>query len=148
MYDTQLSFYLKNFYIKDFILENFKDEVLGLFSNKDPLYYFNISYNYNIYLFEPDGKVLCKLPFKLYSIHDKEDIIEDSYNMIFECLSEYLAKFSEGDYPLYIGLYIGMINTSELDILSLWFQRDRCINNIKKMQNDLSLPISIYKKNN
>src|ERR1700739_3773572 len=119
MYDTQLSFYLMYFRLEDFILNNFKNEILMLFNNEDPLYYFNISNNYNIYLFDIKHKILCKLPFKLHSLNDQEDIIEDSYNLIIDVLNNYLSSYSGSEYPLYIGLYISTCNVKELDIESL-----------------------------
>ena len=100
MYDTQLYFYLIKLNIKDFNLINFKQEILLLFSNENPLYYFDITITYNIYIFGPEGNILCKLPFKLYSLGDKEDVIEDAYNMLLESLKDYLSSLEVDKYPL------------------------------------------------
>ena len=142
MYDTQLYFYLMNFYLKDFILSHFKNEILMLFNNEDPLYYFDKSNNYNIYLLDSKGKILCKLPFKLYSLNDKEDIIEDVYNMIIDALQNYLSSFVYDEYPSNIVLYISICDVNALDIESLWLHINKCKDNICKMKSDLLLPIS------
>lgn len=142
MYDTQLYFYLINFRLEDFILNIVKNEILMFINNKDPLYYFNILDNYNIYLFDSKNKILCKLPLKIYSLNDQENIIENSYNTIINILNDYLSNLPEKEYPSYVGLYISTCNIKELDIESLWNHVDKCKDNMYKMQNDLLLPIS------
>lgn len=69
------------FHVNDINLGNFKKEVVSVFKNNDPIYKYDFQINstYYLHLFHPNGLIIKKLPFKLLSVEDNEDIIEDLF---------------------------------------------------------------------
>lgn len=147
MYDTQLNFYFMLYHLDDFTIKNYRDEILILFNNEDPLYYFIINIKYNIYMCLTNGIILYKLPFILHSLNDKDDVINDGYNSLKLSLDTYLSKLCNDNYPLMIGIFISSDNIYELydklDIKAIKSHMGKCINNISKMKSNLLMPIDI-----
>lgn len=115
MYNTILPFYFMYFHWEDFNLFNFKTEIISIFTNKNPKYLYKYDFHldcvYYIHLFESNNnKIICKLPFKLFSLNDNEDIIEDYYNKLLPSIDTYFSKRSDYKYPSYVGLYISRYN--------------------------------------
>jgi len=92
-------FYLKYFHIRNFDLTFFKEEILLIFGNKHPLYRCNFHVNtvYIIHLFLPNGRIIGKVPFKLLSVKDDEDLIEDIYFDLYVYLDKYLKSIQHED---------------------------------------------------
>jgi hypothetical protein len=131
------------FHVGDFSLSTFKEEIISLFNNKDPLYNFHTDVKYYIHLFEgSNGKIIDKVPFILYSVVDHEDLIEDYYNELLPKMDTYYSSFKDIEYPPYIGLYISLKNEDILNPNYLLEQKEICLNNIQKMNSDLLFPIS------
>jgi hypothetical protein len=130
--------------LQDLTFIGFKREILLIFKN--PLYEFNLNNLYYIHLFEPDGTIIGKLPFRLFSLNDDEDCIEDYYNKLVIFMSKYLDRkkdlISTGSY---VGLYISTISENEINTKHLYFQKENCLNNIRKMHIDFILPIYLDK---
>jgi|SRR5277367_722347 len=142
MYNTKLSFYLLYFHLGDFDFITFKGEVLSLFNDKYSLYNFHTDVKYYIHLFEPsNGKIIGKVPFILYSLVDHEDLLEDYYNEILPYMDVYFSSFEDFEYPPYIGLYISSKKEDKINPKSLFEEKEICLNNIRKMDLDLLLPI-------
>ncbi len=101
-----MSFYLKNF---NFI--NFKKEILFLFDPLNKKYGFDLDSIYFLYLTEPNGTIVMKLPFKLSSLEENENIIHSSYMAINCYLDQYVGKsilFNldfHAKYTIYFGVY-------------------------------------------
>jgi hypothetical protein len=99
------------FHINDFNLRNFREEIVSLFQNDDPIYNydFQVYSIYYIHLFLPSGEIISRLPFRLFSLKDNEDIIEDIYLSLLPDVDIYLTGLEVIEYieySSYIGLYI------------------------------------------
>lgn len=131
---NKLNFYLMYFHINDFNLNNFRDEIISLFKNNDPIYNYDFQVNntYYIHIFTPSGEVISKLTFELLSINDEEDIIEDFYFNLFPDLDVYLKGLEvlePIEYPNYIGLYISLYSEDKLNPEDLLSNKDNCLSN-------------------
>ena len=118
------------FHLADFNLFTFKEEILSLFRNDDPLYKYDFQLNslYYIHLFLPDGEIIGNLPFKLLSLNDKEDIIEDFYLDLLPHMGVYLKGqevLEDIEYPYYIGLYINIKPEDKINPKDLLVCKDK-----------------------
>jgi len=144
MYETKLKFYFVYFHPEDLTLFGFKKEVISLF--KDPLYEFSINNLYYIHLFDFNARIIGKFPFKLFSLNDNEDCMEDYYNKLVAYVSIHLKNREYCSYTeSLIGLYISVVNEEKIDPKYLSFQKEYILNNILKMHTDLLLPINLNK---
>lgn len=93
MYD-KLNFYLNYFHVNDFNQVNFKKEVISIFQDNDPIYKYSFQLNspYYLHLFQPNGVIINKLVFRLLSLSDDEDIIEDIYLDLYPSVNVYLKS--------------------------------------------------------
>lgn len=148
MYNTALNFYLVYFHLFDFNLKNFKEEVISPFRNDDPKYKYNFQLNtaYYMHLFLPNGDIINTLPFLLLSVNDKEDILEDLYRNLLPILDKYFSYLEYNDVTNYMGLYISSVKENKLNPKTLFLQREIYLENVKKMNRDLSFPVSLVKK--
>lgn len=148
MYNTALNFYLVYFHLLDFNLKNFKEEIISLFKNDDPKYKYNFHLNttYYMHLFLPNGDIINTLPFILFSINDKEDVLEDLYRNLLPTIDKHFSYLEYDDVTCYMGLYISSVKENKLSPKSLFLQREMYLENIKKMHGDLSFPLSLVKK--
>ena len=99
------------FHINDFNLRNFREEIIYSFRNDDPIYNYGFQVNsiYYMHLFLLSGEIISRLPFKLFSVEDNEDLIEDIYFSLLPDVDIYLTGLEvleNIEYPNYIGLYI------------------------------------------
>jgi hypothetical protein len=120
------------FHLHDFNLKNFKDEIISLFKNNDPLYKYDFQLNsvYYIHLFLPSGEIIGNLPFKLLSIDDNEDLIEDFYLDLLPDMDIYLRGLEvleDIEYPYYIGLYINIKPEDKINPEDLLQYKDKCL---------------------
>src|ERR1700694_2831112 len=161
MYNTALNFYLIYFHLKDFSLNNFKNEIIGLFnynlqSTDSYIYNFYLKSTYYIHLFSPNGVVKCRLSFELLSIDDKEGIIEGIYTHLIPYFINYKEELAnsldkvtieeEKEESSYMGIYISSTKENNINPKDLLLQREVYLRNIKKMHLDLVSPISLVKK--
>lgn len=150
---NKLKFYFTYAYVNDLKLAYFKKEIISLFKNDDPLsnYDFQLNNIYYIHLFLPNGKIIGKLPFKLLSLEDKEDVIKEIYIQLYPFIYEYLKSVQHGElymnlapykfiflfdlfydsqyfkfieFPSYIGLYISVQEEYEINIKNLSLNKD------------------------
>jgi hypothetical protein len=150
---NKLKFYFTYTHVNDLNLAFFKKEITSPFKNNDPLYNydFQLNYVYYIHLFLPSGKIIGKLPFKLLSLEDKEDVIEDIYIHLYPFIDKYLKSVQYGDlymnlapykpifllelfylshyfkfteFPSYIGLYISLQEEYNINTKDLTSNRD------------------------
>ena len=122
------------FHLNDFNLKNFRDEIISLFRDNNPLfnYDFMLKNTYYIYIFAPSGEVIGKLAFELLSTDDKEDLIEDFYLDLVPDLDIYLKGLEvlePIEYPNYIGLYISLFSEDKLNSKDLILKKDNCLSN-------------------
>jgi hypothetical protein len=150
---NKLKFYFTYAHVNDFNLTFFKREIISLFKKDDPLYIYDFQLNhvYYIHLFLPSGKIIGKLPFKLLSLEDKEDVIEDIYLYLYPFIDEYLKSVQYGDlymnlapykfiflldlfyipqyfqfteFPSYVGLYISLQEECKIDTKNLSWSKN------------------------
>jgi len=131
---NKLNFYLMYFHVNDFNLKNFKDEIINLFKNNNPIFSYDFipKYTYYIHIFTPSGEVIAKLAFELLSIEDKEDLIEDFYLDLLPDLDIYLRGLEvlePIEYPSYIGLYISLLSEDKIYPNNLMLKKDNCLSN-------------------
>jgi len=81
---------------------------------KNDEYSFELRSIYYIHLITLNNKIIGKLPFKLLSIKDDEDILEDYYNKLYSYLDTYLSNLQFKDYPCYIGIYLSSYNKNRI----------------------------------
>jgi hypothetical protein len=114
---NKLKFYFTYVHVNDLNLAFFKKEIINIFRNDDSLYNYNFKLNnlYYIHLFLPSGKIIGKLPFKLLSLEDKEDIIEDIYIYLYPFINDYLRNVQYGN------LYMNLAPYNYLFLLDLFY---------------------------
>lgn len=122
------------FHLYDFNLKNFRDEIISLYKNDDPLYIYDFQTNstYHLHLFLPSGEVISKLPFKLLSAEDKEDLLESIYLDLLPDMDVYLRGLEVleyFEYPSYIGLYISSMPEDRIKPKDLVEHKDKYLNN-------------------
>lgn len=131
-------YYSYYFPLRKFDLFNFKKEVLKLFypinnleDSRIHLYHscFTLGENslYYAYLLDINGDIICRIPFKLLSLDDKEDLIEDVFNLLSFNLCEYLGELKGIINPDYVGLYISNIPEEFLYYEDIFDVKDLCL---------------------
>ena len=122
MYD-KLNFYLNYFHVNDFNQVNFKKEVISIFQDNDPIYKYSFQLNspYYLHLFQPNGVIINKLVFRLLSLSDDEDIIEDIYLDLYPSVNVYLKSLERINWNRYF-FEQGMFNT-ERELNNLDFNK-------------------------
>jgi len=118
------------FHIYDLSLSNFRDEIISIFKNNDPIYKydFQVSSIYYLHLFQPNGFIIGKLPLKLLSTEDNEDTIEDLFLDLLPCVNKYLKSLEEQEiieFPSYIGIYVSAYAESRIDPKELALIKDK-----------------------
>jgi len=121
------------FHVNDINLGNFKKEVVSVFKNNDPIYKYDFQINstYYLHLFHPNGLIIKKLPFKLLSVEDNEDIIEDLFWDLFPYIDKHLKNLEEQqfpEFPSYLGIYINVLPEYKINPKELASIKDNHLN--------------------
>jgi len=99
-----------SFYFKNFNFIDFKKEILSLLNSSDKKHGFDIESIYFLYLIEPNGAIVMKLPIKLSSLENNENVIISSYTAINCYLDQYIGNsiLFNFDFHLKYTIYIGV----------------------------------------
>ena len=82
MYTTKFLFCLMSFHLNNFSFIVFKDKILFLFNSKSQMERFHPNSLYFLYLAEPSGAIILKLPLMLTSLEDSDNGILNLYMAI------------------------------------------------------------------
>jgi hypothetical protein len=121
------------FHINYLNLGNFKEEILSIFQNTDPIYEYDFQINclYHLHLFQPNGCIIIKLPLVILSIEDNEDIVEDIFLDLFPYMNKYLKSLEEQEFPefpSYIGIYVSALPEEKIAPKKLALIKDEYLN--------------------
>jgi hypothetical protein len=141
MFKNTLKFYMVYFHINDFNLINFREEIISIYKNNDPIYDYDFQVNslYYLHLFQPNGLIIGRLPIKLLSVKDYEDVIEDLFLDLLPYIDKYLKRLETQEFPefpSYIGMYVSALPEDTINPKELVLIKDKQLNgNLRAYKN-------------